>query len=65
MPGDHTGTDLVEDRQRITVRVDLVAGPFSEAVAGRLLQMVVDELGRVGCEITGVRVEIRVSMASW
>lgn len=56
---------LDEGPQRISVRVDLVPGPFTEAVAERMLQIVVEELLRIGAEPTTVRVTIRGCMASW
>lgn len=64
---DRTSRDLppLDGPQRIDVRVELVPGPFTEAVAGRILQVVVDELGRIGSEVTSVRVELRGWMASW
>jgi hypothetical protein len=51
--------------QRIRVTVDVVPGPLTEALAGRLLHLVTDELLQVGADVTSVRVEIQGDMASW
>ena len=51
--------------QRITVGVDLLPGPLTEAVAERMLQIVVEELLRIGAEVTAVRIEVHGSMAAW
>jgi hypothetical protein len=56
--------DTVEPQQ-IVIEVDVMPGPFVEAVAERLLRTVVEELRDVGAETTRVRLEIRGRMASW
>lgn len=48
-----------EGPQRITVGVDLLPGPLTEAIAGRLLHVVVEELHNIGAEVTAARIEIR------
>jgi hypothetical protein len=54
-----------EDPQRITVAVDVVPGPLTEAFAGRLVHLVVEELLQVGADVTAVRIEIQGDMATW
>ena len=51
--------------QRITVGVDLLPGPLTEAIAARMVHLVVEELLNIGAEVTAVRVEIRGWMATW
>ncbi len=51
--------------QLVTVGVDLLPGPLTEAIAGRVLHIVVDELLNIGAEVTAVRVEISGPMATW
>ena len=51
--------------QRVVVDVDLVPGPFTEAVAERLLRTVTDELLALGVEITRTRLEIHGPMSAW
>ena len=51
--------------QRVTVEVDLQPGPLTEAIAGRMLHIVVEELLRIGAEVTTVRIEIHGPMATW
>ncbi len=57
--------DTGDEPQRITVAVDCLPGPLAEAIAGRMLHLVVDELRQVCADVTAVRVEIHGSMASW
>jgi len=57
--------DTGDEPQRITVVVDLLPGPLTEALAGRMLHLVVDELRQVCADVTAVRVEIHGTMASW
>jgi len=54
-----------EDAQRIMVVVDVVPGPLTEALAGRLLNLVTQELLNAGVDITAVVVEVHGLMASW
>ncbi len=56
---------MCDQPQRITVKVDLLPGPLTEAVAGRMLQLVVEELLRIGAEVTCVRIKLEGAMASW
>ena len=61
-------TDLphpADSPQRITVGVDLLPGPLTEAIAGRPLHLVVEELLNIGAEVTATRIEIRGWMATW
>ncbi len=57
--------DTGDEPQRITVVVDCLPGPLAEAIAGRMLHLVIDELRQVCADVTAVRVEIHGSMASW
>jgi hypothetical protein len=62
----HTGPRaLGKDSQCIKVRVDLLPGPLTEAVAEHILEMVGTELRNIGTEVTAVGVEVRGDMASW
>lgn len=51
--------------QQLAVAVDLLPGPYTEAVAERMLHVVVDELIAIGADVTGVRVEIHGSIGCW
>lgn len=51
--------------QPITVGVDLVPGPLTEAIAARMVHLVVEELLNIGAEVTAVRIEIHGWMATW
>jgi hypothetical protein len=51
---DAPGPD--DDPQRVVVDIDVVPGPFIEAVGERLLRVVTDELLKTGMEITRTRV---------
>ena len=51
--------------QCINVGVDLLPGPLTQAIAGRMLHIVVEELLNIGAEVTAVRIEIRGPMATW
>jgi hypothetical protein len=51
--------------QRITVGVDVLPGPLTNAIAERILQIVVNELLSIGAEVTAVRIEVRGWMAAW
>jgi hypothetical protein len=51
--------------QRVTVGVDLLPGPLTEAIAERILHIVVEELLNIGAEVNAVRIEIRGWMATW
>lgn len=46
------------ERQRVVVDIDVVPGPFIEAVGERLLRVVTEELLTAGMEITRTRVEL-------
>jgi len=61
---DH-GDPMSDDPQRITVGCDMVPGPLAEAVAERLLSIVVDELRASGIVVTCVRVELRGRSTTW
>ena len=65
MPDTTEPTRPADTPQHITIGVDLLPGPLIHAVAERLLQIVVDELLRVGTEVTAVRIEIRGQMVTW
>ena len=58
-------SDPADDPQQINVSVEFLPGPLTEAVAARMLQLVIAELLELGTEVTAVRVEIRGWMASW
>lgn len=51
--------------QRVTVEIDVVPGPFTEAVAERLLRLITDELLKLGMDITRTRVELHGRLAGW
>ncbi|MDA8359912.1 MAG: hypothetical protein M0Z95_27245 [Actinomycetota bacterium] len=51
--------------QRIRIAVDLIPGPLTEAVAGRLLDLLTEELHNVGADIANVAVEVQGLMAGW
>lgn len=51
--------------QRVTVEVDVIPGPFIEAVAERLLRLITDELLKLGMDVTRTRVEIHGRLAGW
>ena len=51
--------------QRVVVDIDVVPGPFIEAIGERLLRVVTDELLKVGMEITRTRVEIHGRISAW
>ena len=51
--------------QRVTVEVDIIPGPFIEAVAERLLRLITDELLKLGTDVTRTRVEIHGRLAAW
>ena len=54
-----------DDPQRVVVDVDVLPGPFTEAVAERLLRVVTDELLQAGIEVTRTRVEIHGRISAW
>jgi hypothetical protein len=54
-----------DDPQRVVVDIDVVPGPFIEAVGERLLRVVTDELLKTGMEITRTRVEIHGRISAW
>ncbi|MGH9215604.1 MAG: hypothetical protein ACRDZS_05055 [Acidimicrobiales bacterium] len=51
--------------QRVVVDIDVLSGPFIEAVGERLLRLVTDELLRTGMEITRIRVELHGRISAW
>jgi hypothetical protein len=51
--------------QRVVVDIDVLPGPFIEAVGERLLRAVTDELLRTGMEITRIRVELHGRVSAW
>ncbi len=51
--------------QRVVVDIDVVPGPFVEAVGERLLRVVTDELLKTGMEITRTRVELHGRISAW
>lgn len=51
--------------QRVVVDIDVVPGPFIEAVGERLLRVVTDELLKTGMEITRTRVELHGRISAW
>ena len=51
--------------QRVVVDIDVVPGPFIEAVAERLLRVVTDDLLKAGMEITRTRVELHGRISAW
>ena len=51
--------------QRVVVDIDVVPGPFIEAVGERLLRVVTDELLKIGMEITRTRIELHGRMSAW
>ena len=51
--------------QRVVVDIDVVPGPFIEAVGERLLRLVTDELLSTGMEITRIRVELHGRISAW
>jgi len=56
---------MPEDLQRITVGCDMVPGRLPEAVAERLLSILVGELRAGGIAVTAVRVEMQGLSTSW
>lgn len=53
-----TRPDSAGKPQRVVVDIDVVPGPFIEAVGERLLRVVTDDLLKLGVEITRTRVEL-------
>jgi hypothetical protein len=47
------------------VIVDVVPSPCAEALAGRLLHVVTEELRVVGFDVAAVKLEIKGDIASW
>lgn len=50
---------------RVVVDVDVLPGPFTEAVAERLLRTVTNELLSIGAEVTRARLEIHGPLSAW
>ncbi len=53
------------DPQRVLIEVDVIPGPFIEALAERLLRNLVQELLNVGADVTRVRLELHGCLSSW
>lgn len=51
--------------QRVVVDIDVLPGPFIEAIGERLLRVVTDELLNAGMEITRTRVELHGRISAW
>ncbi len=51
--------------QRITVGCDMVPGPLAEAVAERLLSILIGELRAGGIVVTALRVELQGFSTAW
>ncbi|MGH8917643.1 MAG: hypothetical protein ACRD0H_04775 [Actinomycetes bacterium] len=62
---DHTPTTPMAEPQRITVGCDMVPGPQAEAVAERILSIVIDELRRSGIVITAISVKMQGCITAW
>jgi len=62
---DSDNVPMPEDFQRITVGCDMVPGPLAEAVAERLLSILVGELRAGGIVVAAVRVEMQGLSTSW
>jgi hypothetical protein len=62
---DHSVEPMPDEPQRITVGCDMVPGPLAEAVAERLLSIVVGELRAGGIVVTGLRVELQGRSTTW
>ena len=60
-----TRPDSTGKPQRVVVEIDVVPGPFIEAVGERLLRVATDELLKLGVEITRTRVEIHGRISAW
>ena len=60
-----TRPDSAGKPQRVVVDIDVVPGPFIEAVGERLLRVVTDELLKSGMEITRTRVELHGRISAW
>lgn len=54
-----------EELEKITVSVDVVPGPYTEMIAERMCQVLVQALLDIGAEVTAVRIELLGDMASW
>ena len=60
-----TRPDSAGKPQRVVVDIDVVPGPFIEAVGERLLRVVTDDLLKLGVEITRTRVELHGRISAW
>ncbi len=65
MTADHGVVPIPDEPQRVTVGCDMVPGPLAEAVAERLLAIVVGELRASGIVVIAVRVELRGRSTAW
>lgn len=65
MTGDDGVAPMPDEPQRITVVCDIVPGPLAEAVAERLLSIVVGELRAGGIVLTAIRVELQGRSNAW
>ena len=58
-------TDPDDATQRVTIAIDVIPGPLTEALAGRLQNVVTNELLDAGADVTTVAVTIHGLMAAW
>lgn len=65
MTADHGVDPMPDEPQRIIVGCDMVPGPLAEAVAERLLSIVVGELRADGIVVTAIRVELQGRSTAW
>ena len=65
MTADHGIVPMVDEPQRITVGCDMVPGPLAEAVAERLVSILVGELRAGGIVVTALRIELQGPSTSW
>ena len=56
---------MCDEPQRVVVDIDVLPGPFIQAVAERLLRLVTDEMLSLGMEVTRTRIEIHGSISAW
>jgi hypothetical protein len=63
--GIHVVEPMPDEPQRIIVGCDMVPGPLAEAVAERILAIVVGELRAGGIVVTAIRVELQGRSTAW
>jgi hypothetical protein len=51
--------------QQISVEVDLLAGPYHQSIAERVRRSIIEELPKMGTEITAVHIHINGQMTAW